>query len=332
MQPTRSFVENFQDNIYQKFATKSDNDRVVMFQKAEKIVDNKSTKSTGGIDLGEAFVGIEGLINSNFCTELEFFEHTEISADDFELDYYTEGGVHLVDETEFNTVYTEVYNFIQGEINANPGEEILLVDMEITGLDSINERITISAKGIRVLAPDPLVTIYFTPSNPYYAARGAGICDGTPNPINHGVDAATFINGYANSTASWRNRCQHGITSSWIVPTEVLLTYDQYANPYMNYDPANPSINTWSDVTSHYWKGNDPYECLGNNNTEWQNLFNDIAYLVNYGELRAKAVNNSYEFFRTYYHSHEKTFFPNPYITEGFYHGGAFTYAIITCN
>lgn len=324
--PSKEIAKQIERTAYQEFASKPESTRNLMFSNAESLLAGQVKKSTGDMELGEAFISIEGIINYNFTEELEMFNQTEAITGEYQMHYYTSEGVNYVDDNEFANVYAEIYNDLNSQLDLSE-DLVLLVDMEITELDSINKFIRFVGTAISTAKPIA-IELWTPPSQGYYAANLAGPC-GANQP---GSDVASILQGYVNSYAPWKSRCTNGI--QYTVPIATLVTYWLSLNDSYMPLSVSGSTNTWNDVVSHYWKSN-TNDCLGNTSQEWTDLAGDINFLRNYGLLRAKAnVNSNAEFQLANYHSHFQSSSnqTNSDITENYYHGGSFYYSIITCN
>lgn len=317
---------------YQELSAKSREERSALFEKFRGLQNSGFKSSVADPTLSEAFLALEGLTNNDFHENWDDIEDMGIESDVFDIPFYVDqNGAKKVSLTEYNQAYTDIYNFVTSEMQAD--DIFLMVDLEIVFVDTIQSEVEV--KGSLYSAVPPPV-LFMTPGGPFYAAMGAGPCDGNPETkISGGTDAASFLNFYANQTADWRQlNCPNGI---YTLPVGAYYTYNQVlSGPNYFLDPSG-GTNTWNQVIANYWKSN-TNDCIGYDNDEWYYWYGKMDNLANYGEVRAQNVNVDAEFYMTDYHSHDQQSTlqgqrngSNPDISERYYHGGTFIYNVVGC-
>jgi len=336
---TKPFAKTAMEFENQAYANLAKLDRAAIYDFAEAFRTDlaQNTKTTSEeYELGEAFLGLEGLVNNDFWTYWADFESQVIQESTFHLPYNLVDEVRYVSFTDFSDSYAELYNQVYSLLDST-NQQFLLLDLSIADLDDNNGVATIICNAITAdTEPYAPSGLFLTPAGAVTAVKGVtGAC----NPNNDAVvDAADYLRVYSNMTAPWRSlNCSNGI---YILPRMFLNTTKENENIiFMPYAPGT-NTNTWSDVVANYWHSN-TNECLGGTDPgDWYALYNKMDNLVDYGLVRianyyqVSLPSNNLMLHHTDYHSHpfNQGFFYNPSISSSMYHGGVFYYAVIGCQ
>ena len=323
-------------SAYEGLSSKSKAERYDFFESVRADLAAKTKTTTNDYEFEDAFLALEGLVNNDFFTNWDDFDGDVVYETIFDLPYSLNGNNRTVSLLHFADTYMDIYNDVNGHYNPANDEMFLMLDLSIEELDDSLEIATLKAKTYIGSYPlYPPNTVWLTPDGALPAVKGGYVGPCNPNGTAT-TDAADVLRVYANQTAPWKAlNCANGV---YTVPVSSMTTYKSSQNDYyFRYDANNNP--TWYQIIAHYWH-NDVNECLGGTDpNDWYALYNQMDFLVNYGQVRANNwLHNSNptldaSFWMTDYHSHYNYGLYNTSdISDLYYHGGLFHYAIIGCN
>ncbi|KAA3651890.1 MAG: hypothetical protein DWP98_02135 [Bacteroidetes bacterium] len=300
-----SKVDKVNQRLKNKLLSMSEADYVAIAApiKAQLEVNHRlnNDKSLNAIPLEDIFFIHEGVINSIYTTPLDPEDESEIFTTTHELEVsLDENNNYIIEINDYNEFFTNVSNTLSSEVSPQEGEYLSLTDLELISIE--NDVAVIQLKSI-VSQPPVNQTFNLLPGGEVYGADLAGWCDTNLT----GTDASVFINNTIQKLGA------NTITGS-TCPTNTgryLFVMGTFNTMYSN-DAVNHGL-TYSYVLSKIWK-DVTNSCVGdnsnssNNNTIWQNWYNNASSLVNapiahystwgnavfcYGQLSSDSYNNS---------------------------------------
>ncbi len=307
--------QKFTVKAYQNWGEKPNDYRASFFlekeEKLKALSEGKFKGASGDETLEDTFMALEAILHNVFSVELNIVPDFITMTESIELPVYESNGDYWVQEADYFAAYGDLHNAISAYYQDHTNEVCYITDLLVTSIRPDEGYATIALELYSVpAAPTTLPIPYLTPNEPYYAAQKLGAC----NSSNHAglLDAAGFIEFYANNTADWKLRCTNG-------------AYYNHVSAFFGYMPTDSSL---------YWHSR-TNDCIGAvENDEWLHWYNmiDLAIAECFDYFKSTgSLSANHEFFGMSYHGIKQPTQVIKDVNFTFVHKGTYEYGIITC-